>query len=362
MNKQKIENMLTELCGRYAVSGTESGISEYIRGLFEPYADSIETDALGSLIIHKKCAAQSGRKARKIMIDAHMDEVGLMVTEIDEKGFLKFTNVGGIDERILPASEVVVHGKRDICGVIGIKPPHLQTADENKKTLKIKELAIDIGMNEKQAKELVQIGDTVSYTAHTAKLLNNQIASKSLDDRASVCALLYAAEKLSKEQTADDVYFVISVREETNLSGAKCAAYSINPDCALVVDVTHGKTPDNAECDFEVGKCLSYSLGPNIYTPLARLIKTVADEKSIDVREEVDGGSTGTNAWSVQTSRNGVAAAVLSLPLKYMHTPTEVVSINDIADAGEIIYGFIKKLGSENDILNTFETGWFDVT
>lgn len=354
MDRNEIENVLSELSGIYGVSGFEDNIAKRIRCLFEPYTDSVTTDALGSVSAYKGCGKKN---AKKIMIDAHMDEVGLMVTDIDEKGFLKFTSMGGIDERILPACEVVVHGKTEVPGIIGIKPPHLQGADESKKTLGIDKLAIDIGMNKEKAKQLIEVGDTVSYAPGISRLLNGQVSGKSFDDRAGICALIYAAEKLSHEKLNADVYFVASTREETNLAGAKCAAYTINPDCALVIDVTHGKTPDNTDCAFDVGRGVAYSLGPNVHTPLAKLIKSLAEKKGIDAREEVDGGSTGTNAWSVQISRGGVATAVISIPLKYMHTPTEVASLGDIEDAGELVYEFVKSLSDDSSILNTVEIG-----
>ena len=348
MDIRAIENTIINLSNLHGISGFESDVANKICELFKPYVDEVTIDSLGSVIAHKK---SQNPNAKKIMLDAHMDEIGLMVTKVDEKGFLRFTNVGGIDERILPASEVIVHGKETLLGVIGIKPPHLQTDEENKKTLKIDELAIDVGLDFERASELVEPGTPVSFSQKATRLMNGQITGKSFDDRASVVSLLYAAQKLSDKQLDTDVYFVISTFEETNLAGAKCAAYRAMPDAALVIDVTHAKTPDYSDCAFETDGSLSYSLGPNVCAPLASLIKSVAQKNGIDVREEVDGGSTGTNAWSVQISRTGVATAVLSLPLKYMHTPTEVLQIEAVKNAGELAYEFVCSLNNDSSML-----------
>lgn len=353
MEKQfEIEAVLQRLSALHGVSGFEGGVAQAVKELFAPYVDEVYTDALGSVIAVKKAKHEH---AKRVMLDAHMDEIGLMVTSIDEKGFLKFTNVGGVDERILPAREVVVHGRRDIAGIIGIKPPHLQSADENKKTLKIDELAIDVGMEPAAVRALIEAGDWVTFSQESAPLLNGQMTGKSFDDRASICALLYAAQTLADEPLDVDVYFVLSVREETNLAGAGCAAYAAEPDAALVIDVTHAKTPDNPDCPFEAGGGVAYSLGPNVHAPFARLIKTLADENGIGAKAEVDGGSTGTNAWAVQVSRTGIPTAVLSLPLKYMHTPTEALAVEDITAAGTLAAAFVRRLSEEPALLNPVE-------
>ena len=345
MDKREIENTISYLSNLHGISGFEENIAKSVCELFKPYVDEVSIDALGSVIAHKK---SKNPNAKKVMLDAHADEIGLMVTKIDEKGFLKFTSVGGIDERILPSLEVVVHAKEDIPGIIGIKPVHLQSEDESKKTLKMDELAIDVGMNMEKACELICPGDAVSFKQEALPLLNSQMSGKSFDDRASICAILYAAQNLYNKELDVDVYYVISTFEETNLAGAKCAAYTIEPDYALVIDVTHAKTPDNTECRFSVGGGVAYSVGPNVCAPLSKLIKTIADKNNIDALKEVDGGSSGTNAWAVQISQNGVATAVLSLPLKYMHTPTEVISSDDVIAAGKIACDFVCSLDELN--------------
>ncbi len=219
------------------------------RELFAPYVDEVSLDALGSVIAVKKSKKEN---AKRVMLDAHIDEIGLMVTSIDEKAFKVHER-----RRRGRAHPARARGRctweTEIAGIIGIAAAPAKCGREQK-TLKIDELAIDVGMDEKAVRSLVAAGDWVTFSQECAPLLNGQMTGKSFDDRASVCALLYAAQVLADEPLDVDVYFVLSVQEETNLAGAGCAAYGTEPDAALVIDVTHAKTPDNADCPFDVGR------------------------------------------------------------------------------------------------------------
>lgn len=335
----KLKAELKKLSGSVGISGFEQTLAQMLAKEIAPYVDEVKIDALGSVIAHKKAAKPN---AKKIMLDAHMDEIGLMVTDIDEKGFLKFTTVGGVDERILPSAVVWVHGKKKLQGVIGVKPPHIQSADEGKNSYAAKDMAIDIGFSAEQARKLVQPGDFVSFSKKAHMLKNDFMCGKCMDNRAGVAAVLEAAKALSKEALDAEVYYVFSVQEEHNLGGAKTAAYGIGADIALVLDVTHAKTHDNKD-GFDAGAGLSYSIGPNVSPVLEKWIVKCAKKLNQPIFPEVDGGSTGTNAWSVQIAGNGVATAVISIPLKYMHTPTEVLSLADVARAGALAAAFVKK-------------------
>ncbi len=335
----KLKSELKKLSADVGVSGFEQDLAKEIAALFTPYADEVRIDALGSVIAHKKAAKPD---AIKIMLDAHMDEIGLMVTEIDDKGFLKFTTVGGVDERILPSALVTVHGKKKLPGVIGVKPPHLQQAGENQKSHELQNLTIDIGFAAEDAKTLVQPGDFVSFAQKPRVLKNGFMTGKCMDNRAGVVAVLEAAKALKDEALDADVYYVLSVQEEYSLGGAKTAAYGIGADIALVLDVTHARTHDNRD-GFEAGAGLSYSIGPNVAPVAEKWICKCAKKLNIPIFPEVDGGSTGTNAWSVQIAGNGVATAVISIPLRYMHTPTEVLNLDDVARAAVLAAAFVKK-------------------
>ncbi len=335
----KLKAELKKLSASVGVSGFEHTLAKEIADLFAPYVDTVKIDALGSVIAHKK---SHKKHAPKIMLDAHMDEIGLMVTKIDEKGFLKFTAVGGVDERILPSALVTVHGKKKLTGVIGIKPPHIQQAGENEKSLAIKDLSIDVGLAPDKVNEIVQVGDFISFAQKPHMLKNDFLCGKCMDNRAGVVAVLEAAKQLASLALDADVYYVLSVQEEFTLGGAKTAAYGIGADVALVLDVTHAKTHDNSE-GLEAGAGLSYSIGPNVSPVLENWICKCAKKAEIPIFPEVDGGSTGTNAWSVQTVGSGVATAVISIPLKYMHTPTEVLNLADVSRAGDLAAAFVKK-------------------
>lgn len=341
----KLKAELKKLSASVGVSGFERNLAEEISAMFMPYADEVYIDALGSVIAVKKCGKPD---AVKIMVDAHMDEIGLMVTEIDDKGFLKFTTVGGVDTRILPSALVTVHGKKKLTGVIGIKPPHLQQPGESEKPLAVEDLSIDIGLSKVQAEEMVRIGDFISFCQKPHVLKNAFMCGKCMDNRGGVVAVLQAAKALWDVKLDADVYYVLSVQEEFTLGGAKTAAEGIGADMALVLDVTHAKTHDNKD-GFTAGAGLSYSIGPNVSPVLEKWICKCAKKAEIPIFPEVDGGSTGTNAWSVQIANGGVATAVISIPLKYMHTSAEALSLEDVERAGALATEFVKKAAKHGE-------------
>jgi len=340
MNLRETIKMLSNMHG---MSGFEYRIAPRIEEMFKNIGCDTHIDKMGNVIAVLKCGEPG---AKRIMLDAHIDEIGLMVSDIDRRGFLKFINIGGVDERILPGCEVAVHGENgDIYGIIGIKPPHIQSQDESKKVVPIDELVIDIGMDADTARAAVNIGDAVTFAQSAIALQSGQLCGKSMDDRAGIAALLYAAEILAKRGLEADIYFVCSVQEETHMTGAKTAAYAIDPHAALVIDVTHGITADNADRAFAAGGGAVMSVGPNVHPELSRLISDIAEKLETTIDIEVDGGSTGTNAWAVQVSQIGVPTAVLSIPLKYMHSPTEVLDVADVAAVGDIAVEFAVRIG-----------------
>lgn len=339
-----MKELIKQLSDMRAISGHEYRIIDEIKKLFKPYADDIYTDALGSVIAVKRCGKKN---AKRIMIEGHCDEIGLMVSGIDERGFLSFVNIGGVDPRILPSAEVVVHGTEDLLGVIGAKPPHLQSAGEADKSAKIMDMAIDIGMNREEALKIVSIGDAVTLSQSCGELLGGQLSGKTLDDRAGIASVISVLKNLSKVKLSVDIYAVASVQEEVGCRGAKTAAYGISPDLAVVIDVCHGVTPDNSENAFENGSGTVISLGPNIHPKVAkRLIKT-AEKYDIKTNIDVDGGDTGTDAWVIQIAGNGVPTALLSIPLKYMHTSVETMAVSDVKATVDLLTSFIQNLDDD---------------
>ena len=337
--------MLSNLRG---VSGYEGDVAAHVSELFQTYCDAVHTDALGSVIAVKRSRRPD---AGKVMIEAHMDEIGMMVTDIDEHGFLFFTNIGGIDARILLANEVVVHGVRDIPGIIGAKPPHILSAEERKETVPLDKLYIDTGYPKTEVEKLVRIGDTVTFQNKTLRLKNDGISTKTQDDRTSVAILAEILKELRNTDLPFDLYTVAAVQEEVGLRGSGCAAYQIDPDFAIAIDVCHASTPDASKNTFPAGGGTVISRGPNIHPGLFSAITQALDEHHIAYAVDVDGGDTGTDAWAIQVARSGIPTALFSLPLKYMHTPVETVALSDVKATAHGIAVFLNSLERTGDAL-----------
>lgn len=335
---------LSSLCG---VSGFEEKVSQYVVKLFEKYCDEVKTDALGNVIALKKGLSSK----ESVMIEAHTDEIGLMITKIDKNGFLYFTNIGGIDARILPANRVTVHGKKNLRGIIGAKPPHLLAEGERDKTIPIDKLFIDIGMNFEEASKLVKIGDFATFCGDATQLSNNIISAKSQDDRTSIAIICDVLESLKNVTLPFDLYAVASVQEEVGLRGAPCAAYSVNPTFAIAVDVCHATTPDAKDDTYKTGSGTVITKGPNLHSELTNNIIKVLDDKNIKYNLDVEGGNTGTDAWAIQVSRNGIPTALFSIPLRYMHTPYETLDIRDAKATSDAISSFLSSIESAGDVL-----------
>lgn len=335
--------MIKKLSDLRGISGFEYRLSDELAALFGPYTDEVTFDSLGSMIAVRRSETKD---AKKIMIEAHCDEIGLMVQDIDDRGFITFVNIGGVDPRVLPAAEVVVHGRRDLPGVIGAKPPHLMGEKEQDKAAKLTDMAIDVGMPAQAVRSLVGVGDSITLPQSVGRLAGTRFSGKTLDDRAGVAALLGVMQGLPRNLQAD-VYAVVAVQEEVGCRGAKTAAYGILPDVALVVDVCHGVTPDNSDNAFAIGSGTVISLGPNIHPYISRRLTALAKQYQIPYSIDVDGGNTGTDAWTIQVARTGVATGLLSIPLRYMHTGVETVDIADVEATRDLISRFIAEFDTD---------------
>lgn len=332
-----MKELVYKLSNMRGVSGFEYSFSDEVKKIMEQYSPECFTDCLGNVVGVIRCGLEN---APKVMIEGHIDEIGLMVSDIDDKGFISFVSVGGIDERILPSSEVIVHGTKDIKGVIGAKPPHLQTADESKKPMKIEDMAVDTGYTYDEVSKLVKIGTPITFEQSVGEMCSGSISLKALDDRAGVGIVIDVLRRLRNENLKADMYFVATVQEEVGLRGAKTAANLINPDICISIDVCHGITPDNSEDAFECGSGVVISKGPNIHPNLGRRLIDIASDNDIPFEIEVEGGNTGTNAWAIQLCGAGVATALLSIPLKYMHNPVETARLSDMEAASDLLVTF----------------------
>lgn len=342
-----MNELLEKLTSVRGVSGFEYKIADYIAELFREYADEVHTDTLGNVIAVKKASKQA---AKSVMIEAHMDEIGLMVREIDKRGFVGFVSIGGIDRRILPGAEVVIHGKTDITGVIGAKPPHLQEVGEADNAPELTEMAIDTGLSYDELIKQTSVGDAITFKDGVVRLLGDCIASKTMDDRAGVAVLIDVMRQLKDKEIPVNVYAVAAVCEEIGGRGAATAGYSIQPEAAIAIDVTHGVTPDNSKGAFELGSGVAVAVGPNIHTAMSKRLIELAKKKEIKYLIEVEGGDTGTDAWLLQVAGEGIPTALLSIPLRYMHTTIETLSLSDVQSVSRLIAEFL-----ENESVNMEE-------
>ena len=331
------KKFLEKLIQTSGVSGHEEKLTNVVKEFFEPYADSITTDALGNIIVLKR-----GRKSTgKIMFAAHLDEIGLMVKKIDRNGYLHITGIGGFDQRVLPCQEVTVHGRENLFGVIGMLPPHI-TGGKQEDSVKLEDLLIDVGYSKEELIDLVSVGDIVTINRNMRDLKNNRITGKALDDRAGVVSLYEGIKNLHSQIHDVDVYFVLTVQEEVGTRGAVTSTYGINPDVGLAIDVGFGKTPElNAHDSLELSKGPGILVGANAHPNVFKGLKETAKKNHIDYQIEVAAGPTGTDAWPMQISGSGVATGVLSIPLRYMHTSVETVDWQDIETTGQLLSHFV---------------------
>jgi endoglucanase len=332
------KDLLEMLSNGNGVSGFEFNLRNEIINAFDQYTDSVQVDKLGNIIAHKK---GSGNGAVKILMAAHMDEIGFMVKDIDKKGFIHFTNIGGIDPRTILAQEVIIHGKEEVLGVIGSKPPHLQDSSEQEKSIKMEDMIIDTGYEKEDLGKLVSIGDSITVSRRMVNLMNGRVSGKAMDDRAGVAALYETMMELKGINHYADVYFVATIQEEITMAGALTASYGINPDIGIAVDVGFGRTPElNNSNSIEMGKGPGITLGGNIHPGLRKRLVKVASDYNVPIQTDVRPGPTGTDARAMQITREGIPALVLSIPLRYMHTSVEVLDLKDVSYTAKLLAFF----------------------
>lgn len=331
--------LLRELCAIPGVSGDEERVRDYIRQQAREYADSIRTDALGNLIVFKKGTKSTGNK---LMLAAHMDEVGLIVTHVTEEGYLKFDFVGGVDRRVALGKRVVL-GDKEVPGIIGLKAIHLVSRDERKKTPKTDAMYIDIGAKDKQtALKLVQPGTYGCFVSPPEDFGSGMFKSKAIDDRIGCAVML----RLLKEELPMDVTFAFTAQEEVGTRGAFGAAFSVTPQVALVLETTTAADLPNIEdhrkvCAPGKGPVISYMDGATIYDrELFESLRRLAQENQIpwQTKEYIAGGN---DARTIQRTKAGVRVAAMSAAVRYLHAPTSVGSIADFENMLKLTRLFI---------------------
>jgi endoglucanase len=316
-----------------------------IEEAWRPLADEVSVSRLGSLHALKRGVAPEPRP--RLLIAAHMDAIGLMVTALKEE-FLHITEVGGVDARVLPGQLVTVHGRRDLPGVIVQPPAHLLPPDNQDGPVALENLLVDTGLEAGELRRQVRLGDLVSFAQQPIDMRNDLLSGHSLDNRASVTAVTVCLEALQGRQLDWDVWAVASVQEEETLGGAATSAFQLRPSLAVAVDVTFGSSPGTPSGrTFEIGKGITLEYGPNIHPGLHKAFKELAERLEIPFKTEVTGAHSGTDAYAMQVAAEGIPTMVIGIPLRYMHTPVEMISLKDVGRAGRLLAEFAASLDNE---------------
>jgi len=339
----EVKEFLSKLCEAPRICGYESDCVKFIASAFSEYLDNVKTDTFGNVIGVKK-----GRGKGTLMLTGRIDEIGMMVTNIDGRGFIRFTAIGGFDARVLPAQEVIIHGREKLYGVIGVKPPHLTPPGEKNNAYKAEDLFIDTGFSREKLVELCGIGDIITLRSNIFELKNGRFSGKSMAGAASAAVLLSAMRYLSQNSHDLDVYYVAATQAKAGICRVINSAYGIEPDIAIAFGASFGKTPELDEIKtIEMGKGPAIAIGPVIHPRVYESLIKSALNINITYQIKVLPISTGTDADNIQISGTGIATGVILTPLKYMHTSVETAEFEDIDQTGRLINEFINAF---NDI------------
>lgn len=339
-----MKDLIFELCKARGVSGDESEVLKVAAKYLKEYAD-VEIDRTNNNLI-----ATFGNKTadKHIMLDAHIDGIGLIVKYIDDNGFIFYDTCGGMDAKALSGSVVEILGKEKILGVIGITPPHLMKGKDTKTLPAPNELFVDTGMTGEEVKSIVSIGDRIAFAAQPHELVGNRITSPTLDNRVSVATLIETASLLKDKELNCKVSIALTSNEEINSSGAITAAYNVNPDQAIILDVSFATSDGVSETEsVPFGSGAMIGISPSISNEMRDSLEDLAKKNKIPYVIEAMGSKTGTNTDDINVSRGGVKTGLISIPLKYMHTPVEVVDIDDTYATAKLISLYIEKYSEE---------------
>lgn len=333
-----IKNTVVRLSEAAGASGNESMAAELALDMLKKYCPDAEIK--NGNVIGK--FGKFNESLLSLVLDAHIDQIGMIVTYITDEGFLKIGNLGGIDRRLLPAQQVVIHGKRDIKGVICSVPPHLSSGKNE--VISFSDAAVDTGMTKSELEEIVSYGDTITFDVKCRSLIGSRITGGALDDRCGVASILYALELLKDQKTAYNVTVIFSAQEELGERGAAVGAFEINPDIAIAVDVSFAfaKGENEQKCGY-LGKGPMIGISPSLSREISHKLIDTAKSREIPYQIEVMNGLTSTNADRYSVNREGAEACTVSIPLRNMHTPVEVIDISDVELTGKLLAEFIKE-------------------
>lgn len=338
METEEYIQKLTQCCG---ISGFEDSLHPLLLDMLRAYCAQVWTDPFQSVAGYRPCGRGG---AKKVMLEAHLDQIGLMVSAIDDNGMIAFENLGGVDPRILPMSEVKVLGKAGpVFGIVAPMPKQEDNPKENM-AVQIKDMRIDTGFTKMELKERIAIGCPIQLQMSTRTLLDGRMSACAMDNRAGIAAVLLTLEALKDEMLPYDLYVLFSSQEELGLHGAYTGTHALAPDFAVAIDVTHGETPDAKDETgvFPLGSGAVICRGPNLDDRLAKTLISLAEKYQIPYEIEVAAGASGTTAWAIQTSGAGIPTALVSIPLRYMHTHVETLEIQDVKAVAALLTQALK--------------------
>ena len=351
---------LTEAAGP---SGLEDTVRETLSDVWQPLVDELVVDNMGNLLAMKHgalsqepVAGDAQARAPRVLLAAHMDEIALMVKAItqypaaddegeDAAGYLQLTNVGGVDVRHLYGQPVIVHGRRQLPGIVGALPKSMLSGASSSKVYGFDELVVDVGLSLTELRDVVAVGDFISFQQPLRKLLNDRVSGKALDNRASVAAVTVALEYLQGRRHEWDVVVVATTQEETRLLGAFTSAFAQRPDVAVAVDVTFAKGPGVKDSHlFEMDEGPTLGLGANVHPGVLHKLQEAAEALEMKVHLEPHAYHSGTDAYGLQIAREGIPTGLVSIPIRYMHTMVETVATADVKRAGRLLGEFAARL------------------
>jgi putative aminopeptidase FrvX len=355
MRKESIK-FLEQLLDAPSPSGYEQPAQRVFREYVAPFSDEITTDVMGNVFAR---IAGKGRDLPKVMIVGHTDEIGLQVKYVDDRGFLYFAAVGGVDAHLTPGKRVNIHtAAGPLAGVIGKKPIHLMDTKDRETVVKLEAQYIDIGARDKkEAQKLVRVGDAITFESSFTRLQGDRVASRGFDDKAGcfVVAEVLRLVKASGKKLNVDLYGVSSVQEEIGLRGGTTSCYTVNPDVGICVEVDFATDQPDVEKkhngEVGLGKGPILARGANINPHLFELLSTAAEKEKIAIQHTASPRATGTDANVMQISRGGVATALVKIPLRYMHTPVETVSLGDLENAAKLIVAALGRITSKTEFI-----------
>lgn len=343
--------MLKQLTEAPGPTGDERGAAVVVEAMWRPLVDEVVADRVGSLLAFKRGAGPEDQPRPSILLAAHQDELGLMVSRIVEHagyGFLRLSSLGGVDRRHLFGQTAVVHGQRPMIGVLGGLPDSYLPEKRRGEAFTFEDLVLDIGLPIETVRELVSVGDFVTFRQPLRKLLNGRAAGKAIDNRGSIAAVTICLEHLQHRRHTWDVVAVATAQEEVTYLGAYTSAYAQRPDAAIAIDVTHARGPGTNDSDLaELGAGPVLAIGANVHPGLYKALRDAAEALEMKVGVETHSAGSGTDAYAIQVAREGIPTGIVSIPLRYMHTMVETADLADIERVGRLLAEVIARLDGD---------------